>query len=84
MNVLLATLEKDNSHLRSVMLNAIRNVRPTHLLDPEVTEAWAKRPAHIPPKQLAVSTTQHAGAEPVMSSAAQPAPSGKHRLPLAE
>jgi tRNA 2-thiocytidine biosynthesis protein TtcA len=84
MNALLTSLEKDNPHVRSVMLNAIRNVRPTHLLDPEVTEAWAKRPAHIPPKQLAVSTTQHAGAEPVMSSQAQPAPSGKHRLPLAE
>ncbi|HFE46870.1 MAG TPA: tRNA 2-thiocytidine(32) synthetase TtcA [Nannocystis exedens] len=30
---LLVTLERDNANLRSVMLNALRNVAPSHLLD---------------------------------------------------
>ncbi|HSK01840.1 MAG TPA: tRNA 2-thiocytidine(32) synthetase TtcA, partial [Kofleriaceae bacterium] len=33
MTKLLADLERDNPHVRAVMLNALRNVRPTHLLD---------------------------------------------------
>lgn len=41
MGELLRTLEQDNPHIRSVMLNALRNVRPTHLLDPTVM----RRPA---------------------------------------
>jgi len=39
---LLAQLERDHPHLRSIMLNALRNVRPTHLLDREVARAWAE------------------------------------------
>ena len=38
---LLAQLERDHPHVRSIMLNALRNVRPTHLLDREVARAWA-------------------------------------------
>jgi tRNA 2-thiocytidine biosynthesis protein TtcA len=38
---LLVQLERDHPHLRSIMLNALRNVRPTHLLDREVARAWA-------------------------------------------
>jgi len=41
---LLADLERDNPHVRSVMLNALRNVRPTHLLDRDVAQAWAEHP----------------------------------------
>ncbi|KIG18752.1 tRNA(Cytosine32)-2-thiocytidine synthetase [Enhygromyxa salina] len=33
MRALIQTLEADNPHVRSSMLNAIRNIRPTHLLD---------------------------------------------------
>jgi tRNA 2-thiocytidine biosynthesis protein TtcA len=36
MGRMLAELERDHPHVRSVMLNALRNVRPTHLLDPSV------------------------------------------------
>src|SRR5689334_9961661 len=42
---LLAQLERDHPHVRSIMLNALRNVRPTHLLDREVARAWA---AYVP------------------------------------
>lgn len=36
MGELLTELEQDNPNVRSVMLNALRNVRPSHLLDPGV------------------------------------------------
>ena len=76
MKSLLGELEQDHPHLRSVMLNAIRNVCPTHLLDPDVVEAWAERPEHIPAKQEAKATARRAAAEPVAAS------DGKPRLPL--
>jgi tRNA 2-thiocytidine biosynthesis protein TtcA len=36
MTRLLAQLERDNPNVRAVMLNALRNVQPSHLLDPHV------------------------------------------------
>lgn len=36
MGEMLTELEQDNPSVRSVMLNALRNVRPSHLLDPGV------------------------------------------------
>jgi tRNA 2-thiocytidine biosynthesis protein TtcA len=36
MGEMLTALEQDNPNVRSVMLNALRNVRPSHLLDPGV------------------------------------------------
>ncbi len=44
MTRLLDQLERESPHVRSVMANALRNVRPTHLLDREVARAWAARP----------------------------------------
>src|SRR5499426_3033189 len=64
---LLAQLERDHPHVRSIMLNALRNVRPTHLLDREVARAWAERAADVRPAAPAEPRTRHAAAEPVYS-----------------
>ncbi len=52
MQTLLGQLESTIPNVRSVMLNAIKNVRPTHLLDKDLADAWAARPAHIEPKAV--------------------------------
>jgi tRNA 2-thiocytidine biosynthesis protein TtcA len=65
---LLGQLEKDNPQLRSVMLNALRNVRPTHLLDRDLARAWEVRPADVRPASATVVTRRHARALPVLSS----------------
>jgi tRNA 2-thiocytidine biosynthesis protein TtcA len=48
---LLADLERTIPDLRQVMLAALKNVRPTHLLDTAVAEAWEARAAHYPPRR---------------------------------
>ena len=52
MHNLLTTLEATIPDVRAVMHNAIRNVRPSHLLDKEVCDAWMARPDHIRPKEV--------------------------------
>lgn len=66
MTELLATLEKSNPHVRSIMLNALRNVRPTHLLDRDVARAWGERDASIRPATITEPRKQHAAALPAV------------------
>lgn len=44
MRALIDRLAADHPDVRAVMLNALRNVHPSHLLDREVAEVWAARP----------------------------------------
>ena len=67
MTQLLADLEQQNPHVRSVMLNALRNVRPTHLLDRDVGRAWAERAPEVRPAAPREPAAQHAAATPVFS-----------------
>ena len=48
---LLAELEKSNPGLRQIMLGALRNVRPSHLLDREVAEAWSAAADRYKPRR---------------------------------
>ncbi len=52
MTALLDQLELESPHLRAVMGNALRNVRPTHLLDRDLLQAWSSRPEDVRPKPL--------------------------------
>jgi tRNA 2-thiocytidine biosynthesis protein TtcA len=66
MSALIADLEETHPHVRQVMLNAIRNVRPSHLLDRDVARAWAERDPDIRPDAPVGATVKHARAEPVL------------------
>ena len=63
---LLTQLEGDNPNVRSVMLNAIANVRPTHLLDRDMQAAWHARPTHIRPDPPPKTTAKHMQALPAL------------------
>jgi tRNA 2-thiocytidine biosynthesis protein TtcA len=65
---LLDTLERDHPDIRSVMAAALGNVKPTHLLDPDLREAWLARPPHVRPEpEQAPVRVEHARALPVRS-----------------
>jgi tRNA 2-thiocytidine biosynthesis protein TtcA len=49
MTKLMNDFEREHPNVRNVMLNALRNVRPSHLLDREVAQAWAERDPEIRP-----------------------------------
>ena len=67
MTALIAQLEAQHPHVRSVMANALRNVRPSHLLDRDVARAWAERAPELRPVTAPAPRERHAAAEPVFS-----------------
>jgi tRNA 2-thiocytidine biosynthesis protein TtcA len=80
MTRLLAELERDNPNVRAIMLNALRNVRPSHLLDRDLARAWAERAGDIRPAVIAAPRPRHAAAEPVDSMGSL----GPRRLPVVD
>ena len=67
MTALIAQLEQDHPNVRAVMANALRNVRPTHLLDRDVARAWAERADDVRPTTAPEPRTRHAAALPVFA-----------------
>jgi tRNA 2-thiocytidine biosynthesis protein TtcA len=72
MTELLDQLERESPHLRAVMGNALRNVRPTHLLDRDLLAAWAERPADVRPKVPSPRAVAHHRALPLVSVGGAP------------
>jgi len=69
-------IEVEHPHVRSVMLNALRNVRPTHLLDRDLQTAWEARDPDVRPALKGAPGRENAAAAPVISSA------GRRHLPV--
>ena len=67
MTALLDELSRESPHLRAVMANALKNVRPTHLLDRELLEAWSARPEDVRPKPPVARKSAHHRALPLFS-----------------
>lgn len=92
MTELLVQLEREHPTIKSVMMAALGNVCPTHLLDRDVGRAWDERAADIPAKaSLAAGRERHflgeAAASGCAGSATEPAvvpaaSKGARRLPL--
>jgi tRNA 2-thiocytidine biosynthesis protein TtcA len=80
MTQLLSDLERDSPNLKSVMMAALANVSPTHLLDPDLVAAWHARPTEIRPSQEPRATTQHSAALPLAHGG--PAPGLRRSLPV--
>ena len=66
MTALLDELSRESPNLRAVMANALANVRPTHLLDRDLLQAWAARPESVRPKSAQPRKEAHHRALPLV------------------
>lgn len=65
---LLGELEQRfGAQVRPVMMNALRNVRASHLLDRELAAVWATRPEDVRPDPSPVDKPRHARGLPVLN-----------------
>jgi len=72
MRKLLDTLEQRIPDVRNVMLQSLRNVRPTHLLDTDLARAWETRPDDVRPWTPGKKGTRKTVAEVVARSGSLP------------
>jgi tRNA 2-thiocytidine biosynthesis protein TtcA len=72
MGALLRQLEQENPHVRSVMMTALGNVSPTHLLDRDVARAWAERDPSIPAKASLAAGRKRPLAAPLIDELVAP------------
>jgi tRNA 2-thiocytidine biosynthesis protein TtcA len=71
MTALLDELSRESPNLRAVMAHALANVRPTHLLDRDLLDAWAARPESVRPKPVQPRKEAHHRALPLVKSDGQ-------------
>ncbi len=73
MTALLKELEKNNPHVKSVMMSALGNICPTHLFDRDLQRAWSERNPEIPAK----ASLGQGKAHPTEAWLAAPLPKGQ-------
>lgn len=80
MTQLLSDLEKESPNVKSIMMAALANVSPTHLLDLDLARAWQLRPDDLRAASETRATVSHSAALPVASS--RPVPGTPRSLPV--
>jgi tRNA 2-thiocytidine biosynthesis protein TtcA len=66
MTALLNQLQKDHPNLKSVMMAALSNVSPSHLLDRDLAQVWQARPEGLRPTPPVSAKPRRAAALPVI------------------
>lgn len=82
MTALLGELERSNPNIKSIMMAALANVAPTHLLDPDLVRAWHARPSEVRPAKPVEPRQAHSAALPVVQAPARQPSSDRRKLPI--